>query len=280
MSTKIAVAVIHGVGKQDKHFADGMKSDLMKRFAEHLPGTVALPKEEIVIESVYWAPVLQTQEDFLWKKVQQDADLDFLAMRQLMIDFAADAIAYQPAPKERDVYDNIHEVVAKVLHGLAQKAGPDAPLAIIAHSLGTIIASNYFYDLQTSHYRPLSEKMKTVLGDTPTLLEEGKTFARFYTMGSPLAIWSLRYPNFGTPIQLTFRDKEWLNYFDEDDIIGYPLKNLNDEYEKAVARDVPINVGKWLSSWNPASHLGYWNDDDVTIPIAESLANLWKAVNV
>src|SRR5450759_773235 len=145
MSTKIAVAIIHGVGKQDKHFADGMIADVMKRFAEHLP--VPSPKEEIVIEPVYWAPVLQSQEDFLWKKVQQHVDLDFLAMRQLMIDFAADAIAYQPAPKERDVYDSIHEVVAKVLHGLVEKAGPDAPLAVIAHSLGTIIASNYFYDL-------------------------------------------------------------------------------------------------------------------------------------
>jgi hypothetical protein len=93
-------------------------------------------------------------------------------------------------------------------------------------------------------------------------------------------MWSLRYPNFGTPIQLTSRDKEWLNFFDEDDIIAYSLKNLNDEYKKAVTRDLPVNVGKWLSSWNPASHLGYWSDDDVTIPIAESLANLWKAVNV
>ena len=107
MSKKIAVAIIHGVGKQDKNFAEEMKVDLTDRFALQLPGTVLSPKEEIVIEPVYWAPVLQTQESFLWKKVQQDADLDFLALRQLMIDFAADAIAYQPAPKERDVYDNI-----------------------------------------------------------------------------------------------------------------------------------------------------------------------------
>ncbi len=279
MSTKIAVAIIHGVGKQDKHFADGMKANVMERFAEYLPGNVRSPKEEIVIEPVYWAPVLQSQEDFLWKRVQQNVDLDFLAMRQLMIDFAADAIAYQPAPKERDVYDNIHEVFGKVLHGLAEKAGADAPLAVIAHSLGTIIASNYFYDLQTSHLRPLSQKLTAVLGNMPTPLEGGKTFARFYTMGSPLAMWSLRYPNFGTPVQLTFRDKEWINFLDADDIIAYPLENLNDEYKKAVTRDVPVNVGNWLSSWNPASHLGYWSDVDVRISIAESLSNLWKAVN-
>jgi hypothetical protein len=182
MSTKIAVAVIHGVGKQDKHFADGLKSDLMKRFAERLDGTVPSPKEEIVIEPVYWAPMLQSQEDFLWKKVQRHVDLDFLALRQLMVDFAADAIAYQPAPKGRDVYDNIHEVIATVLRVLVEKAGPDAPLAVIAHSLGTIIASNYFNDLQTSHLRPLSQKLMAVLGNAPTLLEAGKTFARFYTM--------------------------------------------------------------------------------------------------
>ena len=80
-----------------------------------LPKSVPFPRSEIIIEPVYWAPVLQKRENDLWGRVQQGTDLDFLALRQLMIDFAADAIAYQPAPKERDVYDGVHEVVAKTL---------------------------------------------------------------------------------------------------------------------------------------------------------------------
>ena len=279
MSTKIAVAIIHGVGKQDEHFADGMKAELQQRFASQLPSAVLFPEAEIVIEPVYWAPVLQKKEDLLWAKMKGAADLDFLDLRQVMIDIAADAIAYQPAPNDRDVYDNIHGVVARSLRVLAQKAGSDAPLAVISHSLGTVIASNYFYDLQTARRRPLPAKVRTVTGKNPSSLEAGRTLARFFTMGSPIAIWSLRYGNFGAPVHLTYHDKEWLNFFDEDDIIGYPLRSLNASYRKNVTRDIPVNVGNVLTSWNPASHMGYWTDNDVTIPIVESLVKLWKAVN-
>ena len=279
MSTKIAVAIIHGVGKQDEHFADGMKAELQQRFVSQLPTAISFPEAEIVIESVFWAPVLQRKENRLWEKMKGAANLDFLDLRQMMIDIAADAVAYQPAPNDRDVYDNIHRLVARTLRRLAQKAGSDAPLAVIAHSLGTVIASNYFYDLQTAHRRPLSGKVRSVVGRSPSALEAGKTFARFFTMGSPIAIWSLRYGNFGTPVHLTHHDKEWLNFFDEDDIIGYPLKSVNKLYKKNVTRDVSVNVGNLLTSWNPASHLGYWTDNDVTVPIAESLVRLWKAVN-
>ncbi len=279
MSTKLAVAIIHGVGKQDEHFADGMKAELQQRFASQLPSAVSFPEAEIVIEPVYWAPVLQKKEDRLWERMKGAAHLDFLDLRQMMIDIAADAVAYQPAPNDRDVYDNIHHIVARALRRLAQKAGSDAPLAVIAHSLGTVIASNYFYDLQTAHRRPLSGKVRSVVGRTPSPLEAGKTFARLFTMGSPIAIWSLRYGNFGKPVRLTYRDKEWLNFFDEDDIIGYPLRTVNTLYKKSVTRDVPVNVGNLLTSWNPASHMGYWTDNDVTVPIAESLVKLWKTVN-
>ena len=57
------------------------------------------------------------------------------------------------------------------------------------------------------------------------------------------------------------------------------MKVLNKKYEKMVTMDKEINVGNILSSWNPASHMGYWEDSDVIIPIAESLSKLWLQVN-
>ena len=47
---------------------------------------------------------------------------------------------------------------SQTLAELAQEAGPDAPLCVIAHSLGTIIASNYLYDLQV-------DPVKHLIGD-------------------------------------------------------------------------------------------------------------------
>ncbi|MCK4873391.1 MAG: hypothetical protein KAS72_11755 [Phycisphaerales bacterium] len=289
MSQRIAVAIVHGVGKQDADFSAGITRELTHRFSALLPKRITSPEEELAIEPVHWAPVLQRDERELWKRMKRGGNLDFTALRRFMIDFAADAIAYQPTPNDDLVYGQIHAVFAHALDRLAEKAGPAAPLCVIAHSLGTVIASNYFYDLQTDASRgAIPDVVRQAMGDTP--IEQGETFSLLYTLGSPLSIWSLRYEDFGRPIDVPSpklaqhygnldRATEWVNFYDRDDVIGYPLKSLNAAYRKAVKRDREINAGNILTSWNPASHLGYWTDNDVTVPIARSLAKLWKAVN-
>lgn len=289
MTQKIAVAIIHGMGQQDPHFADGMQQELLDRFAGRLGDEVDDPASELVIRPVYWAPVLQNAEEKLWKQVKKGGELDFTTLRRFLVDFAADAIAYQPTPQDRRVYDGVHEIFANVLDDLATGAGVKAPLCIIAHSLGSVIASNYFYDLQVDPAKGIiADSVRAAMGDTP--LERGETLAQFYTMGSPIALWSLRYrdPDFGVPIAVPSPQLaqhypnvkgEWVNYYDEDDVIAYPLKTINDAYRKVVKADRGINAGGLLSSWNPASHLGYWTDNDITKPIAAALAATWRSVN-
>ena len=286
MSQKIAVAIIHGVGKQDPNFADGMAQELKDRFASEMGKKLKDPASDLAILPVYWAPVLQGAEEELWKRMKRAGELDFTTLRRFLVDFAADAIAYQPTPTDRWIYDGIHEKFAEILNGLATEAGQKAPLCVIAHSLGSVIASNYFYDLQHPERSLIARNVKKRIGNTP--LERGKTFALFYTLGSPIAMWSLRYPNFGVPIEVPspglskhYPDLagEWVNYYDEDDVIAYPLKTLNEAYRKAIKADREINAGGLLSSWNPVSHLGYWTDNDVTQPIARELARTWRTVN-
>jgi hypothetical protein len=281
MSQKIAVAIIHGIGKQDPHFSDGMARELKDRFAREI-GTAS----DLAILPVYWAPVLQGAEEELWKRMKRGGELDFTTLRRFLVDFAADAIAYQPTPKDRRIYDGIHEKLAETLNRLAAEAGEKAPLCVIAHSLGSVIASNYFYDLQHPKRPLIAARVRKKIGNTP--LERGETFTLFYTLGSPIAIWSLRYANFGVPIEVPSPNLskhypnlagEWVNYYDEDDVIAYPLKTLNEAYRKVIKADREINAGGLLSSWNPVSHLGYWTDNDVTKPIARELARTWRAVN-
>lgn len=292
MTTKIAVAIIHGVGDQNSKFADPMIRELENRFARHMRNRHDEPKTQLVCEPVHWAPVLQASEDRLWRRVNSKRNLDWTRLRKFMISFAGDAIAYQPTAKYRNVYDDVHEKVAESLSRLARKVGPKAPLCLIAHSLGTVIASNYFYDLAAPAQKKLvPSKVKSLKGNTP--LENGHTLTHFFTLGSPLAIWTLRFDDFGTPINVpspklaklyppTMYPKlkgRWINYFDDDDVIAYPLRPINKAYRKAVHADMKVNVGSILSSWTPASHTKYWTDDDVTKPIAKSLADLWIAVN-
>lgn len=279
MAVKLAVAIVHGVGRPEASFADGMMEGLRKRF------TKATGQDGLVMKPVFWAPAIQDEENTLWSRLKSGGPMDFVKLRRFMVDFAADAIAYQPAPRERDMYDAVHGVVAKALHDLAALAGPTAPLCVIAHSLGTVIASNYIYDLQTEPRRRILPKtVRSAMA--PTALEKGETVCGFYTLGSPIALWSLRYKDFGRPVSVpapklaSHHPKikgEWINIYDQDDVIGYPLKSINDAYKKAVAVDRAVNAGGLLTSWNPASHLDYWTDSGVLDPITDSLAKIYRA---
>lgn len=283
MSNKIAVGIIHGVGVQKANFADGMIKEIRKRFASEIKKYSPSPEKEIVIKPIFWAPVLQKEQDRLWSLLNKGGKMSYKKLRRFIVDFAADAIAYQPSPQDCEPYNNIHKVIAKTFKSLAKEAGPTAPLCVIAHSLGTIISSNYIYDLESNKINP---KIRSAMGDTP--LDKGETLALYYTLGSPIALWSLRYSNFGKPITVPSPKLkkhynkltgEWINFYDKDDVIGYPLKTINPAYKKAVNEDRAIDVGTWWSSWNFASHVEYWKDNDVTKPITRKLVAIWKKIN-
>ena len=69
------------------------------------------------------------------------------------------------------------------------------------------------------------------------------------------------------------RKAKWLNYYDPDDVLGYPLKAINADYRKVVTKDIPINVGGVFSSWNPLAHGGYWTDNSFTKPVAKFITS-------
>jgi hypothetical protein len=284
MAHKIAVAFIHGIGRTAPGYSAAMQRALTRGFAHKIGRTVPDPEAELIFEEVDWSVALQSDEDRLWRRLHSAALMRFNRLRQFMVNFAADAIAYQPVPSDRSAYDAIHAQVATTLARLAERAGPRAPLCLVTHSLGTVIASNYIYDLTKPRNSFLSPKVRERINGTP--LERGETFALFYTMGSPIALWSLRYTGFGEPIRFPSRklavhhpdlESRWLNFYDPDDVIGYALKPLNPRYAAVVTEDRPVNVGSWFTKWNPLSHKGYWNDAKVADAISDGLAEVWRS---
>jgi hypothetical protein len=280
MSSSVAVCIIHGIGRQPADFAKGMMQALMER-CQPLCG------DGLVMETVHWAPVTQAAEDTLWQRLQQGGPLNYSTIRRFLIDFLADAAAYQIAPGDRQTYDAVHAVFASTLRRLAQRAGPTAPLIVIAHSLGSIIASNYLYDLQVAPARDLiAPSVREQMADTP--LERGETLCSLFTLGSPIAFWSLRFSDFGMPISVPsprlsqhyhFLPGEWVNIYDRDDVLAFPLRTLNSAYATAVSADCEIDSGGLLERWNPLSHLAYWRDDEVIERIAARLIATWRYLN-
>ena len=120
------------------------------------------------------------------------------------------------------------------------------------------------------------------LADTP--LERGETFAWFWSLGSPIALWAQRFTDFGEPVTCPHPkladhhpdvEGAWVNVWDPDDVVSSPLRRLNDAYAAAVAEDRRVDVGPWLLGSTPLAHPYYWNDRRVITPIASTLAQAW-----
>ncbi|MDH3316822.1 MAG: hypothetical protein OER43_13795 [Gammaproteobacteria bacterium] len=99
-----------------------------------------------------------------------------------------------------------------------------------------------------------------------------RTLAGLITLGCNIPLFTFALKKI-VPISLP-KKATWLNFFDPDDVLGYPLKPLCPEYRRVISRDVAINVGGISSSWNPLSHSGYWSGNDFTKPVARFLGKL------
>ena len=237
---------------------------------------------------VHWAPVFEEPQDRLWQALVASGEMDFRKLRRFLVHALGDASAYQINAGDRSRYDEVHGRIGGAMHELAGEAGGGAPLCVMAHSLGAMIASNYLWDLQKSHVPPAVLAAFGVSAvDQATPLERGETFNLFYTHGTTIPIWSLRYsnPEFGTPIAVPSPNvpdgwpRGWWNFYDEDDVLGYPIKKLNRLYDDVVVEDRRVSAGSWVSGWTPLSHTAYDTDKDLLNPIADALASTWRAAN-
>lgn len=282
MYKKVAVAIIHGMGNQTEGFAKETIAKIHNKFTEKMKHLVEDPASQLVIHPVLWATVFKDRKENLFKKLVLDNKLNYQGLRNFLINYLGDAVAYQPVETARQNYEKVHEKIGEGLNLLSEKAGDDAPLCIISHSLGSVMASNYFYDLQFE-----KDDVTSIVNESSPL-ETGDTLTLFYTMGTTLPLWSLRYFNFNRPINIPSKNLqsyypglqgEWINFYNKNDVLGFPLKPVDENYDIAVNEDREVNVGNILTSWNPLSHLSYDTDKLVIEPIVDGLVRTWRQIN-
>ncbi|QHW31825.1 chemotaxis protein [Paenibacillus rhizovicinus] len=279
---RIAVGIVHGIGQQHDDFHSELTAKLQEAMA------ALNPRVRLIVEGIYWGDITDSLEKKLWQRTNADRLRwnETLKLRSFIVNYIGDAIAYQAIPKDNDpcprdyIYDDIHARYAQQLQRLANRAGDDAPLCIIAHSLGTIISSNYFYDLQ---YRRMRPKAAEFIRSSRSKLVGGETLTHFYTLGSPIALWNMRFEHFGTPISVPapalkpLGIGEWINFYDRDDVIAYPLQGLNADYAAAVTADIEVRCPGPLG-WTPVSHGGYFRSRPLIRRIAQSLDRMSRTI--
>lgn len=266
MNAELAILVIHGMGSQTPDFAEKMIRELNDRVSD-----LDKDPETIAWKSIYWADILEKRQLKYLRDAKRTGDLDFIRLRKFLLTALGDASAYQKVDsKENTTYEEIHNRIETEIKDLysSQLDSTPKPLIVLAHSLGGHIMSNYIWDKQKSNNSSLSpfERMNRLSG----IITFGCNIPLFtfaYKKVEPIT-----FPPKKLPQHLKNKSK-WLNFYDPDDVLGYPLKPINSEYRKVVTKDIPINVGGILSSWNPLSHNKYWTDNDFTKPVAKFISS-------
>ena len=264
---KVAVLIIHGMGSQDKYFAGPTMEEINKRVKKY-----GKSPSDILWKPVFWANLIEPrQKKFLDTIVShKDNDLDFIKLRRFVISALGDAVAYQNIKgKKSTTYTDINNHIKACVKDLYDNelGKQPCPLIVMAHSLGGHIMSSYIWDIQQN---PLISQSD---------FENMKYLAGIVTFGCNIPLFSFAYKQAdlkpikfpGTKLTPARKAKSaWLNFYDPDDILGYPLSQLNNRFK--FIQDKAINSGGLFSSWNPWSHNGYWTDNDVTKPAARLIA--------
>lgn len=146
--------------------------------------------------------------------------------------------------------------------------------SFIAHSLGSIIAFDYLFKLTKDKvFLSKDEEVEEYKGNISQLKDN---FCNLFTFGSPIGLFMLRqsglwrngkdFAGLVNPVQGT--ERTWLNFYDTEDPIAFPLENLfaNSASKTGHVKDIKVNTG-----WYHDSHTNYWKNKQVAQEIANAL---------
>jgi hypothetical protein len=259
---KLGLLLIRGSGSSGFKRQEKFMERLNKRLKK-----IKIDPETICYTVVDWYAPLQDQQEKLLERLFSAADIKVKSrlFRKLLLSNIADLITYggKPDRQEGEAYKKMHGLVHKSIVKLKDQLPDDAPLIIMASSMGTEIMNDYILDRQ-----------KKVANDpyAGSSFERFETLTGLFTFGNNIPIFAASFDiDTLKPIQFPIPDllnkyKEialWENYYDKNDPLGYPIKFINDHYAHANVTDIQLGVGNPLSFWNILSHFGFWTSDKV-----------------
>ena len=295
MAKALNILIVHGIGwgEHGKNYARPLQQSISHEFEREV-GRLRLrdvdkhdfsAKRALRFEAALWSPITQEPQNSLLDlmKLRGFRPLNWLNLtlqaRKQMVSLLGDVIAYEAGGS---VYKAIHEKVDQCVRDLSQQSQEDrdgsgySQLTLIGHSLGSVIASDYVWD----HSRGAAEPHHLPGYDL--------SLKNVVLFGSPMALYALRNnPNankkalaesLDCPIRVDPDGGLWLNMYDRQDPIAFPLRPIHSYAEIGVV-DCAVQSGNWLTSWNIASHNEYWNSDDAARIIGQKLALDWAALN-
>lgn len=294
-SKKLIVCMTHGMGEvKENEFTE--KVEEFSRQVGKLIGSRL--NAQVLYCPIFFQDIFQGQESAVFEKMGEVGRFDWKwrFLRKFLLFGFSDAAGYESrAHVGMSEYERVQERIRDAIDKAYDAVGSDsAEILVIAQSLGTQVLSNYIWDAQQHSDRVYSGIWRNDYDGNSTVSMERDAARRlkklryFLTTGCNIPIFIAGKKS----IQAIKPDAEgyhfkWHNYYDKDDVLGWPLqplgyfydahsKGVDASYAKAVI-DHRINVGNIFTSWNPFSHTYYWSDKDFIRPAAVMIEGLLKS---
>ncbi len=279
MANNIAVLTIHGMGDTERGYSD----DIRKKLSRALGSKWG----HVHFGEIYYQDIFQDHQKKLFDRYKKNDDIDWIRLRRFLLYGFSDAAGFErQASLPNSAYEQVQNNVLDEIDAAYDEVGEEGKVVIVAHSLGCHIISNYIWDAQC---KSASQGAWCDGGfeDSPPgsgldKFRRLKTLKYLYFSGCNIPIFIAGIPQ--SKIQsITSSSRgysfKWKNFYDPDDALGWPLKNLNtragkQSYKTEVNEDSAINVGGVMTMWNPLSHNVYWKDKHFLNPLIKDLKGL------
>ncbi|MFZ5919089.1 MAG: hypothetical protein ACOYZ7_19320 [Chloroflexota bacterium] len=270
----MSVIVIHGVGDQPYAYHDPLAERVKAEFQVLSGMSIQQVDEAIRFRPVDWSDIGRQEQESLLKRFyptpsRRQTLTDLYPLRQMLVTGFDDALLYLSSHWHDRIKNLLRQAIVAEGQWLRERY-PEGPLFvnIVAHSLGCIITYDVCYDfyVEVQHYLHVAQTQPDAL---PPVLALDLELSNLFTMGSPLAIWSLTHD----PAQTWYRDRPvavrqggaWLNFYSRWDPLAFPLAPI---YPALIQEGVLQDVAVWSGA---NAHSGYWSCRPVAQRIAERL---------
>ena len=280
----VALITLHGMGETQPDYAD----ELFQRLQQSL----SQQAQQLYYNTVYYQDLLEYNEKRVWQAL--GSRLRWSKLRRFMLFGFADAAALEHRKEQpHSLYHYSQLKIARALYLAKQQLSQDGKLVILAHSLGCHVLSCYLWDAQQAKkgikpaagiWQDITRYQAGISGDTPLSADDiaflrGDRLTALFTTGCNIPIFVAAHAMEQIiPFNKPNNEFVWHNYFDKDDVLGWPLADLSPGYAELVD-DIEVNASGgffgWLAaSWNPLSHNQYWQEQRLLQHLTKKLSAL------
>lgn len=293
MPRHVGIIFVHGILGNEFDFAAKMEFRLRRGLRREL-------QDFVHFRSVFWAGTVREHQRDYFGRASNTGFMWHKRLRRYVIEGLGDAAAYQKTRhRKNSVYYAVQNAISDKISTLESRGRERMPLIFIGHSLGCHVISSYLWDINK-----LTQRTEADIADDEdqderalwrdlkdaTPLRRLKTLAGIVTLGSNMPMFTFTfgpdavYPitsqvelgngNVGKPAfpgaelpESLQKKARWLNYYSKTDLLGFPLKALNDKYRNSEKiEDICVrSESPWFIPyvWCLKSHTRYWTNGTV-----------------